>query len=363
MAGLLDFLFGGSSAAAQAPQAGHSWGYDKDGYLTQIPNGGGAMPSQTPPAPAPGAVVQQAAQQAPAMPLAQSSLAPPQAPAEEDPITVQGDSWKPHKAGILGQIADYLLDTHFGKNNVRNNEEGALEHLTSNPLEAVRRMAKFDPEGAQALYHSVMREQHQAAAERHQSDVYTNMAENQSMGVARNMASVATPENAAAVHAQITKYLTAKGVSQALIDTIPDENGSIDDFKTFAQGGVPAGRQAALLEQARNHDLQHGDRAASLGERSTYHRGLLGQGEQRIGVSEGNLDERREHDDVIEGQGQEKIDNKPGQMTSVMTPAGPGLIDPTGNILHLKRGGKTYTYIKGGSKNGKINWVPTGEVK
>lgn len=362
MAGLLDFLFGGSQAAAQAPQAGHSWGYDKDGYLTQIPNGGGAMPTpQMPQAPAPGAVVQQAAQQAPAMPVAQSSLAPQAS--EQDPITVQGDSWKPKKAGILGQIADYLLDTHFGKNTVRQNEEGALEHLTSNPMEAIRRMAKFDPEGAQALYHSVMREQHQAAGEKHQSDVYENMAENQAMSVARNMASVATPENSTAVQAQITKYLTAKGVNPALIDTIPDANGSIDDFKTFAQGGVPAGRQAALVEQARNHDLQHGDRAASLSERGSFHKGLLGQGAERIGVSQGNLDERREHDDVMETQGQERVDNKPGQMTSVMTPAGPALIDPTGNILHLKRGGKTYTYIKGGSKNGKVNWVPTGEVK
>lgn len=363
MAGLLDFLFGGAQAASQAPQAGHSWGYDKDGYLTQIPNGGGAMPTpQMPQAPAPGAAVQQAAQQAPAMPLVQSSQTPQAAP-EQDPITIQGDNWKPKKAGILGQIADYLLDTHFGKNTVRQNQEGALEHLTSNPMEAVRRMAKFDPEGAQALYHSVMREQHQEAGEKHQSDVYENMAENQAMSVARNMASVATPENSAAVHAQILKYLTAKGVDPALIDTIPDESGSIDDFKTFAQGGVPAGRQAALLEQARNHNLQHGDRAASLSERGAFHRGLLGQGAERIGISQGNLDERREHDDVIETQGQERVDNRPGHMTSVMTPAGPALIDPTGNVLHLKRGGKTYTYIKGGSKDGKINWVPTGEVK
>lgn len=326
MSGLLDLLFGANGpSGAPAPK----WGYDADGYLTQ-----NAMPQP----PAPGALVNQTAAASPAVPLAQSAVNPPQPPqppqGQGDPITIQGDSWQPKKAGVLGQIADYFLGTHFGKNTVRQNEEGALEHLTSNPIEAVRRMSKFDPQGAQALYSQVMREQHQGAIEKHQSDVYENMAENQAMGIARNMAMTATPENSAAVQQQITRYLQAKGVNQSLIDTIPDANGSLDDFKTFAQGGVPAGRQAALVEQARNHDIQHGDRAASLGERSSFHQGLLGQGAARIGVSQGNLDERQSHDDVTEQQGQERIDrNGPGVPT--MTKYGPGMISADGNTLTI----------------------------
>lgn len=295
--GLLHFLFGGGHPDPQAAPPPHQFGYDPSGYLTPQMNGGGAPVAPPPPqAPAPGSLVSQVAQQAPAAPANQPPpQAPPQAPQTpqdpNSPITVSapsGDTWKPHKAGILGQIADYLLDTHFGKENVRRNMAGALEHINSDPQEAVRRMAMVDPQEAEKLYTSVTREMHQTAMEKHQNDVYGNMAENQAMTVARNMATYATPANQAAVSAGITRYLQAKGVNQSLIDTIPTPDGSPDDFKMFAQGGIPAGKQASLVESHENHTNQHIDRVSGQGIQRERNQILREQGSQRIGIAEQN---------------------------------------------------------------------------
>lgn len=304
--GLLHFLFGGGHPDPQAAPPPHQFGYDPSGYLTPQMNGGGAPEASPPPqAPAPGSLVSQVAQQAPAAPANQPPpQAPPQAPQDPNsPITVSapsGDTWKPHKAGILGQIADYLLDTHFGKENVRRNMAGALEHINSDPQEAVRRMAMVDPQEAEKLYTSVTREMHQTAMEKHQNDVYGNMAENQAMTVARNMATLATPENAPAVSARITQFLQAKGVNQSLIDTIPAPDGSPDDFKMFAQGGVPVGKQISVNEQVRNHGVQHQDRVAGQGIQRERNQIMREQGSQRIGIAEQNSEIARTNSGIAQ---------------------------------------------------------------
>lgn len=385
MASILDLLFGGHQAAANTPPP-------QLGYMTPQLNGGG-QPQGVPPAPppydpsrqaAPGSFVQSVAQQAPTGPLVSSATNPqagpapmqgsapqaPQAPADPSAIGITGDNWHPKHAGVLGQIADYFLGTHFGKNTVRQNEEGALQNLTSDPIQAVKRMAQFDPQGAQALYNQVMREQHQGAMERHYSDVYENTAENQSMGVVRNMAMNVNDQNMAGTRAQVVKYMEAKNMPQALIDAIPGDNATADDWKTFAQGGIPAGRQAALTEAARNHTMTHQDRQDSLSERRDFHSNLIPILRQNAGTNAGRLDETITHNTADEGLAGERINNQPGQPVSVQSDQGHlGTINQNGKGAYYDvpdGTGKVHRFIRGGVtiQNGRKvqHWIPTGEV-
>lgn len=333
MAGLLQLLFGGAAAPAAAP---HKWGTDPDGYL--VPQAVAPAPPPNDPnrTPAPGALVNQVAQASPASSLVQAATNP-EAADNRTPITVSaptGDTWKPHKAGILGQIADYLLDTHFGKENERRNMEGAMEHLTSNPMEAVRRMAKFNPQAAQELYDKVIDNQRMQGTLDRQNRATDIMADKYLDGYVANMMYAASQSNDPGMYeAARQRAIQMGGRYGRDYNDLPTEMNP-EYTKAYGMGAIPAARQMAVGEQVRNHDIQHGDRVEGHSIQRERNQIMREQGNARIGVSQGNLDERREHDDVIEGQGQERINqNKPG--TPTMTKYGPGTISPDGNTLTI----------------------------
>lgn len=327
MASLLDLLFGGSNAAAAAPPQ-------------NVPQG---MPVGVPPAPPPaqaGSLVQQMAQTAPA------------APSNQAPIIVQGanpnpDAWKPHKAGILGQIADYFLDTHFGKENDRRNRVGALEHLTSNPMEAIKRLEQVDPEAAEKLYNEVTDNQRANDNLSRQNRIYDGMNENLVYGRAASAMSGATPDTWGSMRDTMLKMGQARGVDMSEI--IPEQYDPTS-IRTIQNGAIPMAKQAALYEQHDNHQTQHRDRQASLEERRGFHQGELRLGGGRLDVSETNAQTAQRNADTASKRA--SIYANANQGRAVNSPAGPGVVDKTGNRLTVfTHDGRQLLYIRGNTKD------------
>lgn len=304
--GLLSFLLGHHDPNAQPGQPGQppqapptQFGYDPQGYLTpQQPQG------------APGALLQQVAatnptsaltappqqQQAPAYPSqGQAPQAMPQAMPQgqgQAPITVTGqapppDTWKPHKAGILGQISDYLLGTHFGNENVRRNEAAAMEHIDKDPMEAVHRMMQVDPIAAEALYEKVTDQKRQQGNLDRQNRVYDGMNENIVYQRLANSMAGANPQNWGTRREMMIRMANQRGIDAT--DLIPEQYDP-DSIETMRYGAVPVAKQ---MQQAETHEKNQDTKSYRdrvLKERTTFHAGELAQGRTRLNIAQTNSD-------------------------------------------------------------------------
>lgn len=355
--GLLSLLFGGGQAAAQAAQPPNQFGYDPNGYLTAVPNGGGNVPQpQAAPAPSPGSLVQHLATVAPTAPLAQGPQAtPPQQPQQGDDITVTGDNWRPKKASVLGQIADYFLDTHFGRNTVRQNMEGALQHLTSNPDEAIRRMAMFDPEEAEKLYQHVSSVKHYNGMLDRQNLALDDLEEQRIFQRAGNMAAVANADNWPQMRSQIVQMAAARGdkLGQEM-DTMLPKDYDPNAAQYISAGAMPVKAQVQAAETNRHHTVSEQQQEGHYGDQRQYYQGIVRNGATNAATGQARQQEQVAHDTTTEGQTQDKINQKPPQMTVKMTKYGP--MEVTGNSAVLRRpDGTSLRYI---TTDG-VNWVPT----
>lgn len=407
--GILGWLLGSGNTAANTQP--HQWGYDANGYLTPTPTNG-PVPSGSPQAMAPQAAPNPS--QSPVSPATPTggpspaiSAPPPSksslanlpssqiaaqpndtqaaaaAPATYDPSAVtvtaqRPDNWKPKHTSFLGQLADYILGTHINEQTIRENMEGALQNLNTNPDQAIRRMAEFNPQAAMELYQKVNSEKHWNAAADRQSALTDLQGAKAFMPMVAGMVQhISTDANgqpiqnidpnawAAMKHQALTVaqhyHLSPDMVNDMIPDT-PDPNVA----SALANGSFPVYRQAALANTVRHQGVMEG-----IGQQNAESNHVRAQaamigannGTARVGIDQGNLSERINQDGIVDSQRQQALDKKPNQQTSVMTKYGPALIDPSGTTMHLKRGGKTYTYVKTGGQGGQVNWTPTGEVK
>jgi hypothetical protein len=272
--GLFSALFGGG----HTPPPGvppHRWGTDADGYL---------VPQM---APQPGAMVQQAAAQAPAAPSNQMPQAQAQASSQPDtntPITVTGtnpDNWKPRHNGFLGQLADYVLGTHTGDHIHRLNMEDAMQSILSNPDQALRRMAKFDPDEAEKFYNTVVDNKRMQQMADRQNSVLDLQRDRYADGMIGNMM-YSVYQNAKDGQVDPAQYQAMRNraievgnrYGKDYASSIP-ETPDINDAQSFGMGVMPASRQAAVAATERGQDMTAAARAASLKERAISIRASL----------------------------------------------------------------------------------------
>lgn len=381
---LLSFLFGGGHTTQNTPP--HQWGYDSDGYLTSQAQGAPQMGSQGP-------QVAMAPQQAPnpsASPVTPSSptggpssainsplpgsdahTAPVPDPNDPNAITIQGDPWKPKHTGILGQIADYILGTHINRGVVRQNMEGALEHINSNPQEAIARMAKFDPQTAMELYSKVASEQHwNAMADR--SKALTDMQITKGfMPIAAGiMNRIGTDANgqplqnidpnawATAKHQLMTigqHYgMTPDQINDLVPDT-PDPNVAA----TLAAGNFPVYRQASLAEKTTNDQGRLTVSQANERDHNIAARAAATQAANGSKNAQSNA-ERAGADVTAVGNKQDDFKTLHGQARTVILPDGShGVTSPDGMTMMRNVGGQSHLYRRGSydPKTGKTDWV------
>jgi hypothetical protein len=279
---LLDLLFGGANAPAQAD---HSWTTDPDGYLTPVNN------NQNTPAPA-----------APVAP------ATPQGSQAQPPIVVNGpmrDQWQPHKRSTLGTVADFALAAlglpifPFGHKNKNQNVQEALSGYEANPVQAIHRLAQVKGEEGNAV--KLAQDYDEGEAKK---DNYARMNEALDFQKQKDTeAKIANMMYAAGQHLdsdgnisrptwnamrQVVSNLDAnRGTHYA--DQIPEEP-DLSAADALAGANMPAYRQAALFEQFRNHNLQHGDREEGHAIQRSHYAVTEKQGAQRVGISQQNAD-------------------------------------------------------------------------
>jgi hypothetical protein len=211
--GLLQAIFGGGHSTPQTPPPpGHQWGYDEQGNLVPVPVAPQA-PAQAPqgaPSPLSAAPAPQAPQQAPA-------ASPDATDGPATPVQVVGrvpqDNWHPHHAGILGQISDYILGTHFGRENERRNLAGALQTLETNPNLAIRRLMKVNPELAMRLEGQEADDKRQAGVAARQEDYDNYRKEQATYQLATQMlASAKDPATYATLRSQVQNLYGSRGI-------------------------------------------------------------------------------------------------------------------------------------------------------
>jgi hypothetical protein len=273
---LLDLLFGGANAPAQAD---HSWTTDPDGYLTPVNN------NQNTPAPA-----------APVAP------ATPQGSQSQAPIVVDGpmrDQWHPHKRSTLGTVADFALAAlglpifPFGHKNKNQNVQEALSGYEANPMQAIHRLAQIKGEEGNAVKLAQDYDEGEAKKDNYarMNDVLQLQKDKYVTGLALNMmGAVNDPTTYGAMRTQAINY--GQRYNTDLGDMIP-----LDYDKNWVEvartGAVPVSKQISTAEQVRNHGLQHEDRVEGHQIQRAHNAVTEQQGSARIGISRYNADTGR----------------------------------------------------------------------
>lgn len=333
--GLLSFLsslVNGDDEEAGGGSAPHKFGYDADGYL--VPQMNKPIPESV-------------------------------APHSSDDIVVKGDSWKPKKNTVLGAIADaisYYSDgtTPFKDERDKANMESASKGLMNHPEEAIGRLAQINPEFAWKQRGQVtddkrmqggLDRQNQLLEFQKQKHVYSQLANMMGVAVKRK-----NPANWTQMRQQALNYANQYGIDASGI--IP-ENYDEDAIDTITLGSVPVAKQMQLDETKQYHGDTMDYRNRNLEERSRYHQGQLGLGEQRVGVQAKNSDETARHNTETEATAKQNANQSPhAARRTIQTKYGPAVISPDGARAILSHGGKNYGYT---IVNGTM--VPTGEIK
>lgn len=369
--GLLNSLLGMVQGPAQQPPPNpYGFGYDPDGYLVHQPQG------------QPGALLQHVAANAPAQPL--TSPAPPQATPQApqgqtdpsgQPITVTGgapDTWQPKHNGILGQIADYIIGTHFGKNVHRQNMEAALQDVMTDPKQAFNRMDKFDPEAAQEFYqHYVTNTRMQGAQDRmnRSTDLMTGRYAD---GIVGNMMNTALQSRGPDGQPDPAIWQEMRNRAMQLgerynqdYSTIPDKPDA--SYATALSSGViPAAKQNKLADDRDYRGQVMTLRRENFKSEDAYRKAMAAQGAQRTGIMGENAETAGQNADTREGElnTRQQEFGATHQSTTVRATDGRpgyGITSPDGKkMIWYVPDGTKHMFLRGGDGN---HWVPTGQIQ
>lgn len=278
----------------------------------------------------------------------------PLAQPDQSDIAVRGDPWKPHKDTILGAIADAVASytddgTPFQDERNKRNMIEASKGLYGHPDEAVSRIAKFDPTTAWKLRSQVADDQRGDRSQQRLDDVADMNRKQKVYGQVASMMNVAAkrPENWQQMRQQALNYAQQYNVD---VSQIIPENYDQNALETIAQGMVPVAKQMSTAEQVRNHDLQHDDRREGHSIGRERNQIMREQGGARIGISEENAETARQNAETARRRAQVYANTNQGR--AVNSPAGPGVVDKSGNQLTVfAHDGRKLLYIRGKDGN------------
>lgn len=259
-------------------------------------------------------------------------------------ITVTGDAWKPKKPTFLGRLADMFLMSQgkapvFHNNRDEENMTDAMSNFASDPMTAIRRIARIPGHQKEAL--ALYNEQNDNARQQgnldRQNNIFDMKKEEMVYERVAGMMGAANPGSWSKM--------------RDLAQTIGSKYG-VD-----VSGLIPKDYDADSIEYIRQGAIKPKDQ-----ERIAQSDQRIAQGDKRIAVTQ-------EHNAATEAQAatnetgrQNRHDNPVARSgTSAakpfMTKYGAMVPSKDGTKGILKHGGKTYGYVKINDK-----WVPVGEV-
>lgn len=207
---------------------------------------------------------------------------------------------------ILGVLGDAFLaqakqPAVYGPKRHQEREADALRGFANDPLAAIGRYTKEDPEGGLDAYNKF---DTQSRLSRAADEDYTGKVVDR----ATRLLGAATPENYPAIRDQVKRYASVRGV------TLPFDLPDVYDEKAIAaarQSGVPTNQQiddsAIAAYRGKQQEITEtrigaleAYRDGVLSERRQYHQGVLGLGR-------GRLDETTRHDRTNEDLGSGRL--------------------------------------------------------
>lgn len=262
-----------------------------------------------------------------------------------DDVTITGDAWKPKDRTFLGKLGDALSvmsggGTPFKDKRDEENMQNAISNFASDPLTAIRHIARIPghQKEALALYEHYNDNQRQQGNLDRQNNIFDMKKEELVYNRVAGMMGAANPGSWAKM--------------RNLAQTVADK------YKVDITGLIPEAYDADSIEYIRQGAIKPKDQ-----ERIAQSDRRLDQGDTRIA-------ETSRHNAATEGQA---VTNEAGRNTRhdnpvarpaatsknspFMTKYGPMVPSKDGTKGILKRDGKTYGYVKINDK-----WVPVGEV-
>lgn len=263
-------------------------------------------------------------------------------PMSNDDIVVSGDAWKPKDRTFLGKLGDALSLASGGGTPFKDKRDGenmrdAISNFASDPLTAIRHMSRIPghEKEALALYEHYNDNQRQQGNLDRQNNIFDMKRDEMVWDRTASMMEAADPGSWDAM-----RNLAIKRYGASAESLIPKDYDA-DSIKYIRQGAIKPKDQARIA-----------------------------QADQRIAQGDTRIAETGRHNAATEGQAatnetgrQSRHDNPvarptaPSKNAPFMTKYGAMVPSKDGMKGILKRGGKTYGYVKINDK-----WVPVGEV-
>lgn len=272
-------------------------------------------------------------------------------PEEEsiDPIEILVEGFKPKKAGFLDRFLDNFL-VNMGGKPVReqrikeDNMRAAMEGFTSDPLNAIRRIAQINPEAAWTLYDKYLDNTRADSIAKRQEDVASMKYMGRLGGMLRAIQTSKDPaDQYTRMLPNIKRYAERYGLP---LEDLPEEYND-EVINAYVM------RNVDVEDQIRQEQLD------------AYRTSRLNQMQQSIDNTNEYRQERlKDFDNAEAGRNARAAQAEAGRNTRatkgqgrvIQTPNGPGILSSDGNHLGIIINGKKTIWQKTGVSGGKSQW-------
>jgi hypothetical protein len=270
------------------------------------------------------------------------------------PVDIQGDAWKPKRAGWLGGLIDDILRMKGREPvfNIQKNLPSAMEGAQNDPERAVRRLRQISPRLADQFekqYNDNQASQalvteRNAATTEHNLDTMTKSGQL----ISNTLGAIDKGPNAAASYAQLLptlrRYAKAGNFPQ---DMLPDTYDPVV-VNGLRQGGILSYQQETLKQNAIKEQNNVAYRGTRLGQMADAIREQNRHNQAGEATAAGNLK-------VSQQRADQEASNRP--MVLKTTDGRDLAVNKDGMSAKFKgRDGKIHTYIKVGQEGSKIMW-------
>lgn len=279
-----------------------------------------------------------------ALPLQNALLNPPTMTAppavNQQPIDVIADGWEPHRRNALQKIGDVFLSMLLPgfapfKEKVNNqNMREALQGFASDPLHAVRRLAKIPghEKDAIGLYEKYVDDTRMQGNLERQNEVLQNQRDNGAIQiVAAIMNGAHDPDTYTKLRSQAQAISQARHMSEGLFESLFPETYDEALARAGVQSAVPVAKQQSIeIQKDKAEDLSD-YREKRLGQMQETIDNTQNYREKRLGQMQQSINDRR-----ARGEGKTAI----GDLQQ-----GDGIKAPK-NVFRRKEGKRNVYYLR-----------------
>jgi hypothetical protein len=201
----------------------------------------------------------------------------------DTPIEVTGDGWKPHSPTILGALADAFLQSRglgpaFAQNREMANMQEALQNMTTDPLQAIKRVAKIrgHADDAFKMYNTYVDNKRTQDNLDRQNKIIDLRNDDYINQMVAGMMNRANPDTWSQMRDLAIKRAQARGYTGDIDSLIPEQYDP-DSINYMVAGVIKPKDQEKLTETNRHNTVREGQMQEGVDERVRHNQVSEGQ--------------------------------------------------------------------------------------